>query len=93
MKNGKIAYMSYVNGEFVGTWILNDCEERRRFFERKTRPLHSKEQQKTYRFLAKLRGEKYTNPEFVSYTPYWRSFVAFKKHLLANNTDILYVNG
>lgn len=92
LRGGTLAYVPYVNGVFSGEWLLNDCEERRRFFCRKVEPLHSRKQVETYREIAKLTRKQYNNPDFITYLPYWRHFEACKTHLIANNADITIIH-
>lgn len=90
----KNAIVVYVNGKVTGRWLMEDCEERRRFMHMrsksnittKTRNLLKKQSKKFQKeFLAQY--EKQWN----YYEPYWQSFNAMKTHFIKNNTDITFV--
>lgn len=87
----QLGIFTYVNGWFRGEWILNDCEERRRFYCRSSTYLHSKEFRKKLKGIRKktLKGLNF-NPDVKtdSYSPIWNSFRSLKRHLMANNKDI-----
>ena len=44
----------YVNGHFKGSWLVQDCEERRRFMPQRQRPCMSPQQIACYNKLSKL---------------------------------------
>lgn len=83
-KNG---YRVYVNGQFKGKWLVEDCEERRRFM----RPI------KSYVYPAKVRNKKMSKKmreainidKTYTYFHYeWPSFKTLKNHLIKNNENI-----
>lgn len=85
----KFCYVVYVNGQIKGEWVINDCEERRRFYCAKKRTLLSAKDK------ARLKKEKKSvqkavtsEMSYVAYLPYWNSVRALKKHLEANNQNI-----
>jgi len=85
-----LAYMVYVNGEFRGSWLIGDCEERRRFLCRHERCFTSG---KTLSNYAKVFGKKSdfyikAAQKYSWYTPYWRSFSSMKSHFIQNNKSI-----
>lgn len=87
----KNAIMVYVGGKFRYEWLAEDCEERRRFCQKK---IHSLLTPKGRAYLKRLSNkqkmefmEKY-HTEYESYSPHWTSFGAMKKHLIANNQSI-----
>lgn len=88
----KNAIMVYVNGVFDPKWLAEDCEERRRFCQEKTRSFLNAKQKSDYkRFPKRMQkelAEKYHGLEYKSYCPYWTSFGALKRHLIANNQSI-----
>lgn len=88
LQGGRIGYSVYVDGWLKGEWILKDCEERRRFMCKQSKPLHSPKEQRWYQQLAKMQKKKYTPGIFEYYEPWWRSFTAFKRHITANNNSI-----
>ena len=78
----------YVNGEWKGAWLLNDCEERRRFFRVVKllvwRPKFLKGMSK-----RTLKSVNIDPKEIrISYNSQWGSFRPLKAHLIKNNTSI-----
>lgn len=81
----------YINGQFKGRWLTQDCEERRRFMPQRERPCMSPKQIARYNKLPKhvqkelkeLREQTYTE-----YSTHWRSWVPLVKHFEANNKEI-----
>ena len=88
----KNAIMIYVGGVFKGEWLTKDCEERRRFCQRSVRSLLTNKEKAAFKKLSKKsqkeQMERYHNFTFETYSPYWTSFGALKKHLIANNQNI-----
>ena len=85
------AIRPYVNDKFEGKWLVQDCEERRRFMPQRVRPVLSRAQIARYNKLPKrvqkelrsLREETY-----MEYASHWTSWNALIKHFVANNKDI-----
>jgi len=88
-KNG---ILIYVNGEIKGKWLLEDCEERRRFFRPVKKSLYSRKQKASLKKISKRLRQKagLSDPEinYTCYYPYWKSFRALKTHIIKNNSDI-----
>lgn len=84
--------MVYIGGQFQGKWLTEDCEERRRFFQKKVHSLLNAKQKAAFKKMSKKSQKefagKYHNFEYESYSPQWTSFGALKKHLIANNGNI-----
>lgn len=84
--------MIYISGQFQGKWLTEDCEERRRFCQKKTRSLLNAKEKASFRKLSKREqkefSKEYHNFEYESFSPQWTSFGALKKHLVANNKNI-----
>lgn len=84
--------MVYVNGKFRWEWLSEECEERRRFCQKKMRSLLTAKQKADFRKLSKKQqkelAERYHSWEYAAYSPQWSSFGALKKHLTANNQSI-----
>lgn len=84
----------YVNGTRNMKWIMDDCEERRRFANKVTKSLLKKKDLTKGKKISK-REEK-NNDEFLKsdfnkyhyYLPYWYSFGSLKRHFIANNEKI-----
>ena len=64
----------YVNGTFRGKWLVEDCEERRRFCYCVKHSL-----------IKKNCPEDYA---YYTYSPYYPSFAALRRQLVKNNQDI-----
>ena len=84
--------MVYIGGQFQGKWLADDCEERRRFMQKKVHSLLTPKEKAEYKKLSKRQqkelAEKYHNLEYESYSPQWSSFGALKKHFIASNQNI-----
>lgn len=87
-----LAIFIYVNGELNGRWILDDCEERRRFFYPRVRYAMSEKDRKSW---VKDFGKRWlkahnidVDKTYTDYLPWWRSFHSLKTHLIKNNTSI-----
>lgn len=79
----------YVNGKFEGKWLIEDCEERRRFLCPKTKNYYSRKEMATFKKISKkMFNEIQAKNKFVYYEPYWTSFRALKSHLVKNNEQI-----
>lgn len=81
----------YVNGEFKGKWLIEDCEERRRFLRKREKSLITAKQKKDLNKLPKKfikEHEEWFNRSYVYYEHYWSSFNSLKKHLLKENESI-----
>ena len=87
----KNAIEIYINDKFKGEWLMNDCEERRRFLQCKEKSLLTAEDKKRRAKLSKKLqrelAEMYPG-KYKYYSPFWTSFSAMKKHLIANNKNI-----
>lgn len=83
--------MVYVNGGFKGKWLIEDCEERRRFLRKMEKSLITAKQKKDLNKLPKKfrkEHEELFNRSYVYYEPYWTSFNSLKKHLINENESI-----
>lgn len=77
----KLAICVRVNGELSVDWIVNDCEERRRFFRKTQGSILSASGTKIFRKLSKKKQEEWRGSYFYDiYLPYWTSFRSLKKH-------------
>ena len=89
--NRRLSILTYVNGWLKGEWMLEDCEERRRFFRKKTAHLYKSKFRATLKRLSKKRLKELNidpDAKIESYTPMWGAFSTLKRHLIANNKDI-----
>lgn len=87
------AIVVYVNGKFEFQWLMEDCEERRRFCCPSTRSILNKESKKAWSKLLtkKEMKEKEKNSMYTNYRSYWTSFRSLKRHLIANNEVIQWI--
>ena len=88
----ELAITVFVNGEINGSWLVNDCEERRRFMKPTTKYVMSAKDHKSWvkdfgkRWL-KAHGTD-VDKTYTSYLPWWKSFRSLKAHLIKNNSSI-----
>lgn len=88
-KNGILVY---VDGVFKGKWLMEDCEERRRFCRPINKSFHTAKEKQSLRKLPKKwrKESKALDPDlkYTYYANYWTSFRTLKSHLIKNNRDI-----
>lgn len=88
----KDCYCVFVGGVWNGEWQLKDCDERRRFCNRRQGLMHNKQQRKILSGFSKGQRKAAKLPEpdqkFTYYIPYWFSFESMRIHLVKNNQDI-----
>lgn len=90
----KNAIAIYVNGVFKGEWITKECEETRRFIQKREKSILTKKDKEARKKLSKKAqkelAEKYDR-KYSVYSTHWSSFRALKRHLIANNESIKFV--
>lgn len=87
----KLGISPYINGVFKGEWLLNDCEERRRFLRPISKSLHSKKHKESLKKISKKRLKTIgidLDAKYISYSSYWTTFKSLKSHLIKNNDVI-----
>lgn len=89
----KNAILVYVNGVFRGKWLVEDCEERRRFFPCKKKTIVTDKDIKAigssdFRMTKKRIQEYKDKCSYNTYSSAWTNFKAMKKHFEANNLNI-----
>jgi len=84
----KNAIMLYINGGFNTRWIIEDCEERRRFIRPVKRTLLTPKKKAELKLSKKRLRELEDKCKFTSYASYWPSFKPLRRHLLRNNQVI-----
>ncbi|MEA4825057.1 MAG: hypothetical protein VB130_00250 [Clostridium sp.] len=87
----KNAIAVYINGEFKGKWLIEECEERRRFLRKREKSLITPKQRKDLNKLPKKfrkEHEEWFNRSYVYYEPWWNSFNSLKRHLISENESI-----
>jgi hypothetical protein len=92
------AIVPYVNGVLRYGWMLEECEERRRFFQRKVRYLYSAAKRADAAKRAKSRHLRNTElgeylrssatAHIIEYSPHWTSFAALRRHLVKENRSV-----
>lgn len=87
LRGGHLAYLVYVNGELNPAWITTACAERRRFYAPGKAFVYSA-RERADRGLIKKYGRKRLAAQYTTYTPWWRSFAAFRRHLCKQNVCI-----
>lgn len=88
MHNGIVVY---IGDKFEGRWLVEDCEERRRFIPQKTVPVMTRAQITRYNKLPKAMQREfmeYRNRTVTQYATHWTSWPALVKHFEAHNKDI-----
>lgn len=96
---GNLQYgiLVYVNGHWKGKWIVEDCEERRRFFRPVEHFLHSaKERLELLKIYGGKRASKEDveriNRKLTSYASHWTSVKSLRRHLEKNNQELVLVS-
>jgi len=93
MKQKSLKYhlVVYVNGYIKGEWLLNDCEERRRFMRKYKRCYLTENQKKSKQFRELPEDLKQKAVELNTITQYYFDFPSFKSlksQLIRNNKSI-----
>lgn len=81
----------YINGVFKGKWLVDDCEERRRFVQKKQKSLLTKKDKEGWKKLSKKAQKEFVDKYDIKYDYYsshWSSLTALKNHLVKNNQNI-----
>lgn len=84
--------MVYVNGKICGKYSNADDEIGNRFWQKVRKPLYSPKELKTRAQLYGKRSKDSKQKYFEMNNFMWRSFRAFKKHIVNNNTNITFKN-
>lgn len=82
--------MVYVNEKICGKYSNTDNEIGNRFWQRVRRPLYSHKELKTREQLFGKRSKDSKQKYFEMNNFLWRSFRAFQKHIISNNTNITF---
>ena len=78
----------YVDGYIKGEYSTVGNEIGDRFWNRARKPLYSPKELKERAKIWGKRSKEARQKHFEYNHPYWRSFVAFKKHITTHNTEI-----
>lgn len=72
----------YVDGKIDSHWLQEDCEIRRKFFQQRKRSLLTqKDRDRLKREKKSIREEITAQATYYTYSPYWTSFAALRRHL------------
>lgn len=83
------AILVYVNDEFRGKWLAEDCEIRRRFYCCKKRSVVTEKDYKLYGVRSKKAKQELKDKfSYNEYFSYWTNFEKMTKHFIANNENI-----
>lgn len=80
-----------INNRFLGEWLINDCQERRRFFcpvRRKISSLKDFTWMRKYPKRALKANGIDSDKTFIVHYPWWTSFSRMKTHFIENNNTI-----
>lgn len=86
----------FVNGSIKGEYLMNDCEERRRFYRPIVKKYHSKKERESLLKIGRktlqrwAKENKLFDPDatYTIYGPSWGTFDPLRRHLEANNDSI-----
>ena len=88
------AIMVYVNDRFEGKWLIEDCEERRRFYPASDLFVYNRKQRAAFK---EIRNKRFLtidiNRKIKSYSMTWKNFKKMKAHLVRNNKSIELIMG
>lgn len=85
----RLVIVVYVDGKIDFNWLIEDCEIRRKFFQqRKHSLLTQKDRERMKREKKSIRDEIQEQATYYSYSPYWTSFTALRRHLEQNCVNI-----
>lgn len=82
--NRRLCIVWYVNGQFLGRWLMEDCIERQKFARTHTKKLYTEKQRKAF----KRCGIKDMDCEVTTHRWHWSGFASLKRHLLKTCTNI-----
>lgn len=85
----RLVIVVYVDGKIDFNWLNEDCEIRQKFFQlRKRSLLTRKDRERLKREKKSIREEITAQATYYSYSPYWTSFTALRRHLEQNCESI-----
>lgn len=85
----RLVIVVYVDGKIDFNWLNEDCEIRQKFFQlRKRSLLTRKDRERLKREKKSIREEITAQATYYSYSPYWTSFTALRRHLEKNCESI-----
>ncbi|BFH10861.1 hypothetical protein WJ0W_005967 [Paenibacillus melissococcoides] len=78
----------YIDGTVKGSWIIDDCEERRRFMRPITKQLFTRKQLESAKKVSKKYYRDAAAQKYTYHDHRWYSFGSLKRHLIKNNEVI-----
>ncbi|MGN0592858.1 MAG: hypothetical protein ACI4JQ_06405 [Ruminococcus sp.] len=85
----KMVIAVYTDGYIKGEWLMEDCDIRRRFYQRsKHSMLTAAEKKKLARRSKSYQKEILERATYYSFSPHWTSFRSLKRHFIKNNESI-----
>ena len=85
----RLVIVVYVDGKIDFNWLNEDCEIRRKFYQRKKRSLLThNDRERMKREKKSIREEIQAQATYYTYSPYWTSFTALRRHLEQNCVNI-----
>ena len=90
-KSLKYVLAVFVDGAIKGKWLVNDCDIRRKFYNKRTESRLTNNYKNSYKFKSlskKVREEIIRTSTYEYYSPYFKSFRTLKNHFIKNNTSI-----
>ena len=95
-EKNKVYMVIFIDGYFKGIWTNNDTthpESKFMYEKKQTIKTHSKAEQKTLRrVFGKDKAKVFEDKVIYSKTPYYPSFAAFKKRMIAVSESIEMIN-
>lgn len=89
----RLTVMTYVNGQFKGKWLMEDCPERSKFMRKRSVPIYNSKQKKEFKkILGKFYREELYEKKIETYSPFWPTYRILKKHLIENNKEITLID-
>ena len=84
------AVLPFINGEYKSEWLLDDCEERMRFYRTSTVIYYSERERRImFKNLTRKEYLKWLNENlYCEYSAVWTSFEFMKLHFEEENTNI-----
>lgn len=81
-----------INGELRTEWLIEECEESRRFFRPRKKCLLGPKERKQVKKMSKAKRQAIEEKmNYKYYEMYWTSFPAMKRHFMKNNDEIILI--
>lgn len=92
-REGSVKFMTFVNGVFKGSWLIESDHPFRKYMYCRKKTIYGlvkskKELDSLVRKFGKKFAERFKPTEYIFATPYYPSFAAFRKNMIANCSSI-----